>query len=322
MRLPTPWNMLLIGPRAKHASRPVARIGIAGKALLTAVAIVAAPLGLGLLKATQAPTSAYHPDETSLLHSNALKGVSFKAVTLTPSKDNGGRPFTLSMTATGLSTIHSSMKDLIRFAYHAKSYDQIVGGPRWIDTEFYDVKADWPDSDSANAAINKLPADQQADVPRMLMQSLLTDRFRLRASFQTRDLAVYALLVAEGGPKLKEVEPATPALDTAPAPGAHVPSLVFTTPTEVTAVAMNMHAVADFLSIFDELGGHLAVDETGLKGDYDFVIKGVSPTNAKKPTQTPIFRALRDQLGLKLELGKATGVEVLVVDHAEPPSTN
>jgi uncharacterized protein (TIGR03435 family) len=128
--------------------------------------------------------------------------------------------------------------------------------------------------------------------------------------------------VAEGGPKLKEVELATPTLGTTPAPGAHVPSLVFTTPTEVTATAMNMHAVADFLSIFDELGGHLAVDETGLKGDHDFVINGVSPTNPKKPTETPIITALRDQLGLKLELGKATGVEVLVVDHAEPPSTN
>ena len=322
MRFPAPWNRSWISRRAKHAWRPVARIGIAGKAFLAGAAIVAVPLGLGLLQAGQAPTPAYHPDETSLLHSNALPGVSFKAVTLTPSKDNGGRPFTLSMTATGLSTIHTSMKDLIRFAYHAKSYDQIVGGPSWIDTEFYDLKADWPDSDSANAAINKLPADQQAEVPRILMQSFLADRFQLRASFQTRGLAVYALIVTEGGPKLKKVELATPALGTAPPPGAHVPSLVFTTPTEVTATAMNMHALADFLSIFDELGGHLAVDETELKGDYDFVINGVSPTNAKKPAETPIFTALRDQLGLKLELRKATGVEVLVIDHAEPPPTN
>lgn len=317
MRFPAPWNRSKISRRARFARPPVTQSVVAGKALLATVTIVAAPLGLGLLQATQAPAPAYFPDQTSLLHSNALPGVSFKTVTLTPSKDNGGRPFTLSVTEAGLFTVHTSMKDLIRFAYHAKSYDQIVGGPPWIDTDFFDLKAAWPDSDSANAAISKLPVDQQADVPRMLMQSLLADRFRLRANFQTRDLAIYALVVAAGGPKLTSVKPPTP--DTAPAP---VPSLVFTTPTVVTATAMNMHALADFLSIFDELAGHLAVDETGLQGDYDFVINGVSPANAKKPTQTPIFTALRDQLGLKLELRNATGVDVLVVDHAEPLSTN
>jgi uncharacterized protein (TIGR03435 family) len=297
------------------------RLGISSKALLGALAILAAsgPLGFGLLRAMQSPAAPYHPDGTALLNSNALSGVPFKSATLTPSKDNGGRPFQLEMTQTGLTSIHTSLQDLIRFAYHAKSYDQIVGGPSWIDTEFYDLNVEWPDSESANAAIDKLPPELQQDEPRLLMKSFLAERFQLKTSVETRDLPVYALVMAGSSPKLKKVELTSLAPGTPPPAGAHIPSLMFSTPTQVTATAMDMHTLADFLSIFDELEGHLAVDETGLKGNYDFLINGVSPSNAKKPIATQIFTALQDQLGLKLELRKATGVEVLLIDHAERP---
>jgi uncharacterized protein (TIGR03435 family) len=98
---------------------------------------------------------------------------------------------------------------------------------------------------------------------------LQAGRFKLSVHFEKRDLPVYALEVANGAPKLKEVE-LTPITPGAAPPGAHLPSLVMTGPAQFTATAMNMHALADFLSSFEALENHLALDETGLKGQLRF----------------------------------------------------
>lgn len=273
------------------------RLNVAG------MIVVSASIAAGSIRA-QSP--AYHPDGTSLLHAEGAQ-LPFATVTITRSMDNGGRPFSLAITDKGLSAVHTSLKDLIRFAYHAKSYDQIIGGPDWITKEFYDVTATW--SDSALALMNTLPGDQVEPAVRRTVASLLASRFHLEAGIQTRNLPVYALVVADGGPKLE-----------AAAPSSGPASLVFTSPTQVSAKAQSTHTLADFLSIFDELGGRLIVDATGLTGNYDFVINGVSPARSQHPETTSIFTAIRDQLGLALEPRKATGVEVLVVRHAERPS--
>ena len=221
-------------------------------------------------------------------------------------QSTGERPFTLSMDGKALSTSHSSLRDLIRFAYHAKSYDQIVGAPDWIKTELYDVTAAW--GDSTFAAVNALPDEQSSDAARRMVGVLLADRFQLRTTIQTRHLPVYALVVVKGSPKLE------PDMR-----DSIQPSLIFSTPTRVTATAQDMQTLADFLSILDELGGRAIVDETGLKGKYDFVIDGVSPARSRNPGTTSIFAAIRDQLGLALELREATDVEVVVIDHAQRP---
>lgn len=82
-----------------------------------------------------------------------------------------------------------------------------------------------------------------------------------------------------------------------------------------------MNLTADWLSRFDEVGNRLVVDETGLKGTYDFVLNGVSMRPAPDESVTSIFTALQEQLGLKLEPQKAP-VEVLVIDHVEKPTPN
>jgi uncharacterized protein (TIGR03435 family) len=89
-----------------------------------------------------------------------------------------------------------------------------------------------------------------------------------------------------------------------------------------------MNEMAQWLSHFNEIGNRVVVDETGLKGYYDFVLNSVSqqypePTllNGSPVDATSIFTALPEQLGLKLEARKAP-VEVLVIDHAEQPSAN
>jgi uncharacterized protein (TIGR03435 family) len=126
---------------------------------------------------------------------------------------------------------------------------------------------------------------------------------------------------------MKQVQPdPMPPPGTPPPPGAHLPRLL-KTGNQYTAIAFPVEEFSHWLSHFDELNNHVVVNETGLTGNYDFVLSGVAIGSIEGNHDTPeeqgtsIFTALQEQLGLKLEPRKAP-VEVLIVDHAEQPSAN
>jgi uncharacterized protein (TIGR03435 family) len=93
-----------------------------------------------------------------------------------------------------------SLKDLIRTAYEVKDYQ--ISGPDWLGSimtaQRYNVQATIPEGAT------------KEQVPQML-QALLADRFKLVVHRETRDHSVYALVVAKGGPKMKEADPDPPA---------------------------------------------------------------------------------------------------------------
>ena len=98
-----------------------------------------------------------------------------------------------------------SLKDLIRTAYEVKDY-QITGADSLgsaMDAQRFNIQATMP----AGAT--------EKQVPQML-QALLAERFKLVVHRETKDQSVYALVVAKGGPKLKDSEPDPPAPDTPP----------------------------------------------------------------------------------------------------------
>ncbi len=165
---------------------------------------------------------------------------------------------------------------------------------------------------------------------RLRVQSLLAERFQLKTRVETRELPVYALVVAKGGIKMKEVEADPPrAPGTPPQPNAHSPQIGTTAPNQFTATAWPIGEMTVWLSHFEELGKRIVVNETGLTGHYDWVLNGVSQRaqqpdasgSAAQEPVTSIFTALPEQLGLKLVPQKAP-VEVLVIDHVEKPSAN
>jgi bla regulator protein blaR1 len=299
---------------------PGTRLTIAREMLLAAAGFVAlaAPVGLGLLFALH--TSG------QLLHATSTPLPSFEVATIKPSKDPGVQ---IRMSPANF-FMKGSLKDLIKYGYDIRSDEQLVGGPSWMNTEVFDVHAKAADPDIK--AINTLNWQRQIDQTRLMVQSLLADRFQLKASIQNRERQVYALVVAKGGPKLKQVELSPfPPPGTPPPPGAHLPRLGPTGPGQITATAWPMSEMPFWLSNFPEIGNHLVVDQTGLKGNYDFVLNGVSqapPQPAGVGAATPegnattsIFTALQEQLGLKLESRKAE-VEVLVIESVEKPSEN
>jgi uncharacterized protein (TIGR03435 family) len=249
---------------------------------------------------------------------------SFEVAVIRPSaSDAAGTNFMLS--SSRFSVTNAPLTDLIQFAYNLKTSQQVPKTPAWIASQKFDVNATIADAD--REALNKLVADQKLEQYRLRVRSLLADRFNLKTSMQTKDLPVYALVLAKGGPK--------PAL--APAP---VDTLSQRTPTlggfssgHVKAGAVSMSMFADWLSGRLIVDGRPVVDATGLQGSFDFTLNFAPASAQPAPydpatshnttpvNDVPLLTALEEQLGLKLEPRRAP-VEVLVIDHVDPPTPN
>ena len=164
-----------------------------GKMLLAAAAlvVVAGPVSFGLLHALQA--------NMPLLHEKGGERRSFEVATIKPNvEDKPG--FNLSMNPAHFVAKHVSVNNLLSWAYYTKSDDQILGRPSWTKTKFFDIEAKASDADIV--AINKMSQPERIVQSRLLVQSLLAERFHLQVSFKTEGLPVYALVVASGvGPK-------------------------------------------------------------------------------------------------------------------------
>ena len=158
-----------------------------------------------------------------------------------------------------------------------------------------------------------------------LLQNLLVDRFKLVIRRETRELQAYALVVDKGGLKLR------------PSGVSHVDDAAPLNPSHATGVESHSSYSLDLvikdatmadlawrLSSLTILENHVVVDKTGLDGHYDLEL-----TFAGQPTDAPlsgddapsIFTALREQLGLRLDAQKIP-LEVISVEHAEPPAEN
>jgi uncharacterized protein (TIGR03435 family) len=172
----------------------------------------------------------------------------------------------------------------------------------------------------------------------MMLRSLLAERFGLVVHTETKEEAIYALTVAKPGKlgsglvefkagSCQEFDPANP--PTAPTPGkpAALPcGRMRSGRTGIVGVGVRLADLIDKISL---LLGRTVVDQTGLTGKYDINLQWPSPppssSDAPAPARSedgsPIFSALREQLGLKLESRKGP-VEVLVIDRATKPTEN
>jgi bla regulator protein BlaR1 len=298
------------------------RMSLGRKLLLGTAALlaVAVPLVVGWGQVQAGVVTLAHPKD----------GVrrAFEVATIKPSPDTA--QMGISWGPSHYSATYMSVSDLIKYAYGIKSDDQLGGAPGWLKTEHFDIEGKAGDADVA--AFDKLGFEDRMNAPRLLMQSLLEDRFQLKTRLETRDLPVYALVVDKGGIKIKEMNYAKP--DPLPPPPGTPASLGAlrppTGPHQMTARGMPIPRFAEWLSRSYEVGNRPVVDETGLTGKYDFALNGVSlmtppagDANASgmEAPVVSLFTALPEQLGLKLVPVKAP-VEVLVIDHIEQPSPN
>jgi len=165
------------------------------------------------------------------------------------------------------------------------------------------------------------PAESSKQQGAMLRQ-MLAERFQLKAHDETREIPVYALVVAKGGLKMKSADPndtyanGIKGRDGSPA-GANS---MWSENGKVVAQGYSMKNLA--VNLARRLHREV-VDKTGLTGQYDFTLM-FSPelTEGEAPAESEgavsLFTALEEQLGLKLESAKGP-VATVVVDHVAVP---
>lgn len=188
--------------------------------------------------------------------------------------------------------------------------DQIVGLPHWAQVNHYDITAKVVDMTPEQ--LRGLSDTQR----RAMLQSLLEQRFHLKSHIESRTLPLLKLTVDKGGIKFTEYQ--KPPEDQDDKKGN------MTVNNEVmTATGIPMSSLVRFLSSQTHMP---VVDETGLKGNYNFSMKWQrddqgSDAGLHDQGLPTLYAALPEQLGLKLESGKGP-VDVLVVDNIDQPSGN
>jgi uncharacterized protein (TIGR03435 family) len=227
----------------------------------------------------------------------------------------------------------------IVFAYKTTNYQNLYLLPRlpkWVTADRFDIEA-------------RAEGNPTKDQMRLMMQSLLSERFKLAVHIESRQLPVFALVLEKPGKMGPYLRPHSdnPPCAPSPAPGSAPP------PTSVDGVYPEIcgdilhppsapgrirNAARDvtigFIASSLTLVGmsndvdRAVLDQTGLSGTFDFslewtpLLNGQPPGGAQVDMTGPTFlEALKDQLGLKL-VPQTGPVDVLVIDHVEQPSEN
>jgi uncharacterized protein (TIGR03435 family) len=209
-----------------------------------------------------------------------------------------------------------TLQQMIRVAYGLRSDGQVVGGPKWISRQAFDIQAKVDDSEAAK--MRGMTDEQRDHEWNAMLRSLLADQFGLRMQNEERTLPVYALVVAKSGAKLTK----SPVGETAH--GIPVQTTPHSGDTVMTATTVAMSELADHLSRTPESDNRLVTDRTGLEGTYDFQLKWSRDmeSGTSGGTELPGFlTALREQLGLELRPDKGDA-PVVVVEAAKEPEVD
>jgi uncharacterized protein (TIGR03435 family) len=275
----------------------------------------------GMLCATQCLGQSQPDDPT-------LKLPAYEISTIKPDKSGIG-PRILFRTD-GLTATKATLQFLIKMAYGVED-DQILGAPTWLSSETYDVEAKVDSSEVSE--LSRLSENQ-----RMIMfQRLLADRFRLALHWETKDLPVYALVIAKNGPKLQEAK-AGDAYPNGMKGLDGIGRAGMMTWSSGRLIGQGI-SIASMVPALTQQLGRTVQDRTGLTGKYEIELRW-TPDDAAAPRMGPprgrpnsdsglaaespepsIFTAIQEQLGLKLESQKRP-VDVLVIDRVERPSAN
>ncbi len=172
-----------------------------------------------------------------------------------------------------------------------------------------------------------------------MLQTLLEDRYALKVHRETKELPVYALVVAKGGLKVQPsdcVKPDSSGATSPPAPGQPQPA--FCGNTRVSRNGQNLVmtgtgiTMAVLVRTLSNVTKRTVIDSSGYTQAFNATLEWAPDEGASipgadgsggeaEPTGASVFTSLQEQLGLRLESTKGP-VEVLVIDHVEKPTPN
>jgi uncharacterized protein (TIGR03435 family) len=214
---------------------------------------------------------------------------------------------------------NATLKMMMATAYQVPIF-QIFGGPKWVDSDRFDIEARADDPKTGYIQL------------RLMMQSLLEDRFGLKLHRETRGSSVYILVTSNGGSKMTpsadQITPDATGPSASPEDGPPRGSVLLG-----RGMLMSNGATMSVLSkvLTSELGRPV-LDQTNLKTRFDIRLRWTPDAEPALSTEgialtasdaefPGLFTALREQLGIEIKSARAP-VEFLVIDAAEKPSPN
>lgn len=235
----------------------------------------------------------------------------------------------------GLTAVNMQLRQLITFAYQIQSF-QLEGGPDWVASDRFDIVAK---SERAVPATGAFFGGQEP--LRMMLRTLLSDRFKLLLHKETKELPIFELVLARQdgrlGPQLRPAAVecaaqaaaakggAPPASPGPPGPGSCFMNL---NPVSVRGGGVTLAMLANILTGPTQ---RLVIDRTGLTGNWDLEVNytpdrsqvppGVELPSSIDPNGPSLYTAIEEQLGLKLRPARGP-VEVLVIDSVQQPTPN
>ena len=187
---------------------------------------------------------------------------------------------------------------LLTEAFGVKEY-QISGAPKWLDDARYDIVA--------KASVSGELSQEQL---KPLLQAMLVDRFQLKFHKDTKEFPVYSLVTGKSGPKFSADNNILVS-----------ESLNVSSNHGKATMAGRKVSMSDLAKHLGDMAGRTVIDNTGLKGDYDFKLDW-APSDAADDSLPSIFIAVQEQLGLKLVSVRKAPVEVIVIENIGKASAN
>jgi uncharacterized protein (TIGR03435 family) len=264
--------------------------------------VIAALLGFvpGQTVTAQTPTANAGVEKEPPMAADAHPG--FLVATIKPSDPNDPKAangWTFESEGRQIICKQATVMDLLLVMYGVQAR-QIVGGPEWMRKDRYDIRG-----------VPDVPGDPNAAQFRGMFQKLLAERFHLTLHREMREMPIYAITVAKGGPHLKVASP-DEEINTGNLGDGSQRTLRFT--------GMPMSEFAHNLDLYED---RPVVDQTGLPGRYDFTLSWTYDLSVEGAPGAPpsLFTAIKEQLGLRMDAVKGQA-EVIVIDHLERPSEN
>lgn len=237
------------------------------------------------------------------LFGGVLNAQTFEVASVRPSDPNS-RAFRFEATAdNGLRAIGTTLHFLIRMAYDVEDF-QLSGGAAWTRSERFDISATPADPNATDLDASST-SPERAERLRQRLRTLLAERFQLGVIEDTRDAPVFTLEQTKNGNKLNP-------------------------PTGDRGIGRNRGLISAENASIPMLVKALSVallrpviDHTGLTGKYAFKLEWAEEGAPGEPEDTGVslFTAIQEQLGLRLQSGKAP-VPFISIDRAEQPSSN
>lgn len=271
--------------------------GSSKQAVAVAALVMAAAMTPAVLPAQDAAATAQTKPQAMAKDTNP----DWEVATVNPSNPNDTWGQHGNMRGRYVMLLDTTVEEFVLLGYGVQK-SQVAGLPEWAKTQKWDVKG-LPDAEGQ-------PSLKQLEE---LIQKILAERFGLKLHHEQREMPVFALTVAKSGPKITpNTSDPNGWMDqqNGSGNGQHYEHL-------------KNASMAELALILQFRVDRPVVDQTGLKGKYDFNLRWATDDGTATGADTPpgLFTAIQEQIGLKLDPVKAPA-DVLVIDKVERPEAN